>query len=87
MYEAFVSGLGEALPWDSIERVEIGVFRVSPGYFKRMKKRPGTDLLHYPYEHANNAVSYKEKERDELVETMRSGLPGSLSDEQIFIWT
>ena len=86
-YQSFTAYLGEALPLPMIEHVELGVFRVSPGYFKRMKKRPQTDLLHYPYEHANNAVSYKESEREELVSTLVSGLSGFLSEDKFHIWT
>ena len=87
VYGGFLDKLLQELPWDSIERVELGVFRVSTSYFKNMLKRPGTDLLHYPYEHANNAVSYNEAEREELVAVCRDRLLSTLSEEKIHIWT
>ena len=86
IYREFGEHLKEALPWEFIDRLEIGVFRVTPGYFKKMKKRPGTDLLHYPYEHANNAVSYKESEKEALVATIQAALSGILSENQIYTW-
>jgi spore photoproduct lyase len=86
-YQSFAAYLGEAVALRKIEHVELGVFRVSPGYFKRMIKRPQTDLLHYPYEHANNAVSYKKLEREELVSTLQSALSGFLSKDKFHIWT
>lgn len=87
MYEAFMDRLRSALPWNAIERVEIGVFRVSPDHFRRMRNRPGTDLLHYPYEHATTAVSYREEERHEMMEFVRKRLPESLSQQHILLWT
>lgn len=86
-YGGLADRLREALPRGAVERVEIGVFRVSTGHFKRMRRRPGRDLLHYPYEHANNAVSYLKSEREELVETIRSLLRGTISNDLIHIWT
>lgn len=87
VYGKFAETLQAALPWDVVERVELGVFRISPGYFKRMRRRPDTDLLHYPYEHANNAVSYKEAERNELVNFLKERLTQTLSTDKIHIWT
>lgn len=87
IYGKFCSELEESLPQEVVERLEVGVFRVSPGYFRRMQKRPGTDLLHYPYEHANNAVSYNTAEKDELVEFLQERLSRTISDDKIQIWT
>lgn len=86
VYTRFAEILAAELPWSGIERLEIGVFRISSTYFKRMQQRPGTDLLHYPYEHANNAVSYQKEEREELTEFVRSLLAPMISQEQVFIW-
>ena len=87
VYADFHATLRRELPWEAVERVELGVFRVSPGYFRRMRKRPDTDLLHYPYEHANNAVSYKAAERRQLVEFLKVRLAETLSEDKIHIWT
>ncbi|NDV62190.1 DNA photolyase [Puniceicoccales bacterium CK1056] len=87
VYREFMDRLSGSLPWEAVERVELGVFRVSTSYFKHMLKRPDTDLLHYPYEHANNAVSYNEAEKDALVELCRGGLMNILSEDKIHIWT
>ncbi|MGC9450594.1 MAG: SPL family radical SAM protein [Oceanipulchritudo sp.] len=86
-YGDFVDFLGRELPWQAVERIELGVFRVSAAYFKRMRKRPGTDLLHYPYLHANNTVSYFEEERVELMGSVRSRLLNFISKEKIILWT
>jgi spore photoproduct lyase len=87
IYSEFVYQLGQELPWAAVERVELGVFRVSSAYFKRMQHRPGTDLLQYPYEHANKVVSYNKKDREQLVDNVRTGLLQRISKEKIFIWT
>jgi len=87
LYRDMASQLGECLDWKSIERVELGVFRVGPTYFKRMLKRPDTDLLHYPYEHDKDAVSYNKKEREQLVDGVLRPLLDYISKEKIFIWT
>jgi spore photoproduct lyase len=87
IYRTFATRLREAVPWAAIQRLEIGVFRVTPAYFKRMQRRPGTDLLHYPYEHANNAVSYNGKERLDLVNFLRAQLAETLPEDRIYLWT
>ena len=87
IYEDFMAQLAETLPWEAIERVELGVFRMSSNFFKRMQKRPDTDLLQYPYEHANNTVSYNREEREQLVEWVSQQLHNTISEKKIFIWT
>ncbi|MEX0322273.1 MAG: radical SAM protein [Puniceicoccaceae bacterium] len=86
VYSEFVHKLERELPWPQVEQVELGVFRMSSTHFKRMQKRPGTDLLHYPFEHANNAVSYKLEERKELVSEVFVQLQNSISEEKIHLW-
>jgi spore photoproduct lyase len=86
-YTAFTDRLARELPWAAIDRVEIGVFRVGGQHFKRMRRRPGTDLLHYPYEHANNAVSYKETAREEMMHLLQERIRRIISPNQIHIWT
>lgn len=87
IYGEFADLLVANLPWERIERVEIGVFRVNPGFFKRMRKRPGTDLLHYPYEHANNAISYPESDRTHLMEILARRFRDILPPSRLFLWT
>lgn len=87
LYGEFVTRIGDALPWEAIERVELGVFRVGSTFFKRMLKRPDTDLLHYPYEHGRNTVSYNKKEREQLVDGVLRPLSKFISREKIYIWT
>jgi len=87
LYKEFVELLSNELPWENIERVELGVFRVGSTFFKRMLKRQDTDLLQYPYEHDKNAVSYKREERERLVEGVLQPLLKNISKEKIFVWT
>ena len=87
VYDAFTRQLGEEIPWEAVERVEVGVFRVGSTFFKRMLKRPDTDLLQYPYEHDRNAVSYNREERQWLVDEVCRPLQNNISNEKIFIWT
>lgn len=78
----FVELLHNKLPWQNIEQVELGVFRVGSTFFKRMLKRPDTDLLHYPYEHDKDAVSYKREERERLVEGVLQPLLKTLAKKR-----
>ena len=87
VYGEFLDRLGSGIPWAAVDRVEVGVFRMSPAYFRKMQKRPGTDLLHYPYEHANNAVSYNKEERESLTGMVASRLRKHISHNKILIWT
>jgi spore photoproduct lyase len=87
VYTHFASQLREAVPWEAVDRVELGVFRVGTQHFKRMRKRPGTDLLHYPYEHASNTVSLNEEVREEMVGLLHNHLTETISPNIIHIWT
>lgn len=87
IYRSFAAQLLRKVPWTAVERLELGVFRISPAYFKRMRRRPDTDLLHYPYEHANNAVSYNKDERQDLVCFLHEQLSKTLSEDKVYLWT
>jgi len=87
IYGGFLDELAAAVPWSAVERVEVGVFRVGVQAFRRMRKRPDTDLLHYPFEHANNAVSYKGAVRAEMMDLLRTRLARSISPTDIYLWT
>ncbi len=86
VYREFMSRLETELPWDRVEQVELGVFRMSTSHFKRMQKRPDTDLLHYPFEHAKNVVSYNKEKRKELLGEVYKQLINSISEEKIHLW-
>jgi spore photoproduct lyase len=85
-YGEFMDLLECEIPWKMVEQVELGVFRMSSTHFKRMQKRPGTDLLQYPYEHDKNAVSYNLKERKELLDLVYGKLLKLISEEKIHLW-
>jgi spore photoproduct lyase len=87
VYHHFFKDLQDSLDWKKIERVEVGVFRVATATFQQMRNRPATDLLHYPFEHGRQAVSYKEMEREELGQWAVHHLRDYLSDDKIHIWT
>ena len=87
VYGAFINHLGRRLPTERIEWVEVGVFRVSPPHFKRMRRRPQTDLLHYPFEHGSTTVSYSEPEREELIRGVVTRLHHLFPKNHLYIWT
>lgn len=87
VYGDFLDELAAAVPWAAVERVEVGVFRVGVQAFRRMRKRPDTDLLQYPFEHASNAVSYKGAVRAEMMELLRTRLARTISPTDIYLWT
>jgi spore photoproduct lyase len=87
IYAEFIDQLGDSLSLEQIEWIEVGVFRVSPQHFKRMRRRPQTDLLHYPFEHGSTSVSYSVPEREERVRGVVQRLTQIFSKDKIFIWT
>lgn len=77
----------EVAPAAAISEANLGVFRMSSGFFKRMRKQGRTDLLHYLYEHANNCVSYFKEEREEMLRFLENELIQQISINQLHIWT
>jgi len=85
-YAGLVGAVRERLPAGSVEAVELGVFRLSGDHFTRMKKRKATDLLHYPYEHVTNAVSYEKKLRSELMTYVKEQFKDWILEDKIHLW-
>jgi spore photoproduct lyase len=86
-YHELVQRIFEVVPAAAISEVSLGVFRMSSDYFKRMRKQGRTDLLHYPFEHANNTVSYFKEEREEMLRFLQNELTQHISINQLHIWT
>lgn len=86
-YRELVQRIFEVVPATAISDVSLGVFRMSADYFKRMRKQGRTDLLHYPFEHANNTVSYFKEEREEMLCFLKNELTQHISKNFLHIWT
>lgn len=86
-YTELVDQIGAAGWVDRVERIEVGVFRVSVDYFARMQKRGATDLLQYPFEHASGIVSYSKNEREAMMSFLKELLRQHFTEEQIYLWT
>ncbi len=71
---------------DKIRDVTAGVFRIGQDYFKRAKRRAGSDLWFLPYAHEEGAVSYTKEERLEMAGFFAKLLAQYVEKEKIKIW-
>lgn len=86
-YGALIEDTFEQIPAERIRDAAIGVFRMSTGYFDRIKKqRHDSDLLYYPYERQDGTLTYPAAQRSEIVDHMRRHLGQYLPEEEIAVW-
>jgi spore photoproduct lyase len=88
VYASFFELVFKRLPAEKIRDVSLGVFRMNPDYFKRIKKqRSDSDILYYPFEASQSFVSYPQEERSQMIKTLKMELLKYLPDEKIETWT
>lgn len=88
IYLSFFNEVFKHLPAEKIRDVSLGVFRMNPDYFKRIKKqRTDSEILYYPFETTENFVSYPSVERFQMIETLKKALLNFLPPEKIETWT
>ena len=74
----------DALQDIPIKDASIGVFRISDGYLKQMRKnRPASALLQYPFINENHVCSYGGRGR-EMMAFVKEFLSGFLPEDKIF---
>lgn len=84
VYGEFLAQVREALRGIPVLDAGIGVFRISDGYLKRMRKnRPESALLQYPFSNENHVCSYGARGR-EMIAFVREELAGFLPEDRIF---
>ena len=88
IYVSFFKEVFKRLPAEKIRDVSLGVFRMNPDYFKRIKKqRTDSDILYYPFERSPSFVTYPSEERNHMIETLKDALTTYLPAEKIETWT
>jgi spore photoproduct lyase len=88
VYVSFFKEVFKRLPAEKIRDVSLGVFRMNPDYFKRIKKqRTDSDILYYPFESSPSIVSYPSEERKYMIATLKDALTNYLPTEKIETWT
>ena len=88
IYTTFFEDLFKRLPAQKIRDLSLGVFRMNPDYFKRIKKqRTDSDILYYPFESSSSFVSYPVEERREMISFLKDELSRHVSVETIETWT
>jgi spore photoproduct lyase len=88
VYVTFFNEVFKCLPAEKIRDVSLGVFRMNPDFFKRIKKqRTDSDILYYPFETDRSFVSYPSDERIYMIETLKEVLMNFLPAEKIETWT
>lgn len=84
VYGAFLAQVREALHDIPVLDASIGVFRISDGYLKRMRRnRPDSALLQYPFSNENHVCSYGARGM-EMVNFVKGELAGFLPKNRIF---
>ncbi len=84
IYGEFLSQVRDALQDIPIKDASIGVFRISDGYLKQMRKnRPASALLQYPFINENHVCSYGGRGR-EMMAFVKESLSGFLPEDKIF---
>ncbi|AYD39158.1 radical SAM protein [Clostridium fermenticellae] len=69
VYSNYLNELFNLIPAEKIYDISIGVFRISKTYFKNMKKQHRNSyILAYPFEYTDGVYSYREKDKNELVD-------------------
>ncbi len=72
----------------AVRDVTVGVFRMTKGYFQRMRRqRQDTPLLYDTYAQEGSTVTYPAERRGEITTFMRQRLGVHFNEEQIAIWT
>lgn len=84
VYGEFIAQVREALHDIPVQDASIGVFRISDGYLKQMRKnRPDSALLQYPFLNDNHVCSYGARGK-EMVSFVKEALAGFLEEDRIF---
>lgn len=84
-YRQFFQEVRAALSGIPIRDASLGVFRISDGYLKLMRKqRPDSALLQYPFENENHVCHYGSRGR-EMIQFAKEQLSGWIPPERIFI--
>lgn len=73
IYSSFIDYIFEKIPPSQVA-ASIGAFRMNSDFFKRIKKHNPSDIYLYPYQTHNNAVSYPQTIRQEMITFVQSQL-------------
>lgn len=87
-YQEAVAQTFQTLSKTTITDASIGVFRVSSGYLKKMRRQsPESLILHYPYESDQGVCHYGKDLSYEMTAFMKQQLKPYLSEKQLFLWS
>lgn len=85
-YKSFIDEVFNKIPYELIQDISIGVFRVSKDYLKRMKKSsPSSLLLSYPFECKNGVCSYPDSCSDKMTGFVHDSICRYVSEKKIYI--
>lgn len=84
VYGEFLAQVQDALRGIPVQDASIGVFRISDGYLKLMRKnRPDSALLQYPFTNENHVCSYGVRGK-EMISFVKEALMGFVAEDKIF---
>jgi len=86
VYEDFISRVFSVLPYNKINDVSIGSFRMSCDYLKRIRKqRNDSALIFYPFECKDGIARYPAQIEKSLLDNMVSLVSEYIEKERIFL--
>ncbi len=72
----------------AVRDVSVGVFRMTKGYFQRMRRqRQDTPLLYGEYVQEGTTITYPAGQREEMTSFLRQRLGEHFKEDQIGVWT
>lgn len=86
VYEEFILKVFSALPYEKINDVSVGSFRMSCDYLKRIRKqRKDSALVFYPFECKDGIARYPAEIEKSLLENMVSLISNYIDKERIYL--
>lgn len=89
LYSEMLEQVFSVLSPEEIADISLGVFRLSSGYLKQLRKaKPSCAFSFYPYELTDGVCHYRQERCSFLLATVKEALHRhGIADEKIFIWT
>lgn len=87
LYKDMICTVFKKLPADKIHDVSIGVFRVSDGYLKQMRKqRPHSAIVQYPYANDHGVCHYGKDLSQNMISFVLNQVKKYIHESKIYLW-
>ena len=87
VYGQFFKMVKEQISWNGIRDISIGLFRISEGYLKVMRRQmPMSAVIQFPYVNQEGVYGYSSEIASEMMNFAQEQLKNVISSDRIFIW-